>query len=1555
MGNNKKKKPIKNPARGFATTSIASKPRADATPDATPDASSPKPAAGSDAPGSNKPDDTKASGRARSGPAGPGTSKPDAGSGTGAATAPTATMATAEMTPEEFAAHLEEAELQALVDQNAEKVRRDAKRQQQRLETDRRLLRGQAEPINSQKWLPADMIGRVMDLIQAEKRFGSGANGSAAGHAAAAGSAASKAVHEDNMAVRLWTLEQALAGMGFSDERVQQAVAAVLEASPDPGAIAKDSIWGLEEALEWFARECSVEELPSYDGRGREKKTQDSHSLPASGPATPRQRSPHTKKIQLEPKKNKAPVLKKKALPTYDLSDIEPEDLAPQYIDTKTRIFRLERSAPQAAAPQKKGGKKQALVLSEADAAALDRLKAKLHKIESDILFDKFAKIEADRQWQDHKPVLEKEIAAARQAEAKARAEKERAEKERAEEGQAETENAMAGEEPETEADKLARDAERMAAELLAENGSDDDGLELGDLFGNLPRLETDSSGKAATVTTGKDGQTITIRNFGEPSGLNPMRILESTCRARDQSVNKDKIRMVLISETPFAVRHLVAISWSKPQEITAESAIAEIGVYHSPELTEFSMTTIAAPNKAQSEAFVALAALFYMSVTAPKEHKTIYNQLSPQWKEVWDEWAAKRKERLDAQDREAIRRLREMVRQKNNRDLEDGVILQKAFRGRAAARKQGDGDTGGAERGPISAADSAAIRKQWQDKASTAKFQAMVAFRSQLPMWQFKQQVLEAVDNNPIVILCGETGCGKSTQVPAFLLEHQMSQGNRCKIYCTEPRRISAVSLARRVSEELGENRGDIGTHRSLVGYSIRLESNTTKETKLVYATTGIVMRMLESSNDLSEVTHLVLDEVHERTIDSDFLLIVLKRLMKRRPDLKVVLMSATVDSEKFSNYLDGAPVLKVPGRTFPVETKFIEDAIELTGWTTGEEEQIVEIDDDPPEPDNDGTASSGTTSSNKPDLASYLMGYSAATKTAVANLDDKRIQFDLIVQLISRIATHEQYAPFSKAILVFLPGMAEIRTLNDMLLGDPSFRDWLVYPLHSSIATEDQEMAFVVPPEGKRKIVLATNIAETGITIPDITCVIDTGKHKEMRFIEKRQMSQLLDTFISRANAKQRRGRAGRVQHGLCFHMFTRFRFENWMANDQQPEMLRLSLQDLAMRIKICKLGGIEETLNEALDPPSAKNIKKAVDSLVDVRALTASEDLTPLGVQLARLPLDVFLGKLLLVGTVFKCLDMALTVAAVMSSKSPFQASFGQRAQANNARMSFRRADSDLLTIYNAYCAWRKTCLTMGKDFQFCRKNYLNQQALANIEDLKGQLVVSLIDAGVLALTDDERRALDRVRFHSHRGRRSGPVFFELPQRVNSNSDVDAVTTSVIAWAFYPKLLVREAPGARAFRNIGNNQAISLHPTSVNRGRLTDAKWLSYYHILESKRVFHAHETTAVDPFAIALVCGEVRCDLFSGVLVLDGNRARFSLNDWKAALAIKTLRARLRDILTRSFKNPGALPSAQQQKWLDVWQRIFEQDFEDKNSGSSSSSAAAAAVAAGGHKN
>jgi ATP-dependent RNA helicase DHX29 len=639
-------------------------------------------------------------------------------------------------------------------------------------------------------------------------------------------------------------------------------------------------------------------------------------------------------------------------------------------------------------------------------------------------------------------------------------------------------------------------------------------------------------------------------------------------------------------------------------------------------------------------------------------------------------------------------------------------------------------------------------------------------------------------------------------------------------------------------------------------------------------------------------------------------------------RPELKVVLMSATVDALRFSKYLDGAPILTVPGRTFPVQTKYLEDAIERTHYTTTTTDKMN---------NSDGSGNEEERGKERSGIPSMLPGYSSTTRKVLAGYDEYGIDYELIVRLIEATAYDPQLNHFSNAFLVFLPGIAEIRHLNDMLVSHPAFNKfWLIYPLHSTISSEDQQAAFLIPPPGVRKIVLATNIAETGVTIPDITCVIDTGKHKEMRFDERRQLSRLTQSFISRANAKQRRGRAGRVQEGLCFHLFTKYRHDNLMTEQQTPEMLRLSLQDLVMRTKICRLGDIEETLSEALDPPSSRNIRRAIDALIEVDALTTSEELTPLGRQIAKLPLDAHLGKLVLLSTMFGCIDVALTIAAILSSKSPFLTPFGAKQRADAARLAFKKGDSDLLTAYHAYRSWKSVCTSAGhSEMQFCHKNFLSPQNLGNIEDLKAQLLSSLADAGFFHLAPDERRALSRYRSTArHR------TFISVPAQYDTNSDNDILVNSVIATAFYPKLLIREGKG---WRNISNNQAVSLSPTSVNKAsaiNVSTATYLSYYHIMQStSKFYNAHSTSIVYTLPMVLMVGaDVDFKLHAGVISLPGNVLRFAVKDWRAAVALKVLRRRVREILASSWKSPGRQLSGRETEWLGIFFKIFKDKFE-----------------------
>ena len=357
--------------------------------------------------------------------------------------------------------------------------------------------------------------------------------------------------------------------------------------------------------------------------------------------------------------------------------------------------------------------------------------------------------------------------------------------------------------------------------------------------------------------------------------------------------------------------------------------------------------------------------------------------------------------------------------------------------------------------------------------------------------------------------------------------------------------------------------------------------------------------------------------------------------------------------------------------------------------------------------------------------------------------------------------------------------------------------------------------------------------------------------------------------------------------------------------------------------MRVKICKLGDIESALSQALDPPSSKNVRRAIDALTEVGALTTSEQLTPLGNQLAKLPLDAQLGKLILFGAVFGCLDFTLTAAATLSSKSPFLSPMNAKKQADTVRLGFKRGDSDLLTIYNAYSAWRKVCTTQGvSEFHFCNKNFLSPQNLANIEDLKGQLLTALVDAGFVQLGPNERAALMRVRPGTKRRN-----FVSLPDRYIKADEDDLVASSVVAWAFYPKIVKRDGKG---WRNIANNQSLGLHPTSVNKGGISpDVKYLSFYSIMQSSSKFtNAQEPTAVSDFALVLLAGDAVFHLYAGVIVIDGNRLRFKVRDFKTMIVLKTLRAKLQEALGRQFRYPGKQLGDRQTKWMDLVGKIFE---------------------------
>ncbi|KAI4666819.1 uncharacterized protein J4E88_010387 [Alternaria novae-zelandiae] len=1457
----KKKKPAGNPARGFATTSVASKPKPERiSPDVPAKVVAPVPSKEAAA----APEPTEA----------PQT--PQQTEAVKSEVAPT---------PEELEAQLERDELQLLVEKHAPKVRRESSRHVSKFQTDRRLLRGQSHAMTVHDWLPSEILDSIILLAQAESNDSNRRQGQ---------QSLLKTLTEEDAMSKLWTLDLTLRELGFSQDQIQPVLRWLCANAA--GVDASSGVWGLQEALEWLALDQCEDHSFSYEESQPKRSTLE--DVDTSRPTTPPPQPSANGATATGPSPSEAALNASvpansddSNIDVSDLdSDLELDELIPAYLKIKGKLFEIDPQLVDVSARKsQKGGKSKKSAPTPPQTPAVRKLLSQLQQLTSDALFDEE---QAEAQW----PAKRNQIA-------QSQAEKRQRQDTQPNDSPVQTKDTTLD---------IPAPAKAEAPAASSKPTSEHEGEEDADLLGGMFSAVPDATPAPESTSNGSSADNLILRDFGKMSGMSPRKVLEEAVRSRDSGA---RLTYKMISPTTYTCRHSLTIFWSKEQDFEYDTEIS--GVVCTPYRKQVTLAAneIAAVSLEQSESFISAAALFSISASLLKEEK-VYLRLPSNWREVYREFLERRKTRLDAADRDAIKHYRSIIEDQIENEESDGVVLTNRFKARNQAATSSSTSNSGYST-PVRHYDG--LREQWFAKASTPSYQRMLVGRMNLPVFNFRDEILSTVDKNQVTIICGETGCGKSTQIPAFVLEHELSQGKACKVYCTEPRRISAISLAQRVSEELGEGPKDLGSIRSLVGYAIRLESKTSSQTRLVYATVGVVLRMLESSGGLQEVTHLVIDEVHERSIDTDFLLVILRSLMERRPELKVILMSATVDAARFSRYLNDAPILTVPGRTFPVQTRYLEDAVELTHYAGASDATKAAATSDNDEDD-------GITS-DKSGIPNKLPGYSQLTRDVLSNYDEYAIDYDLITRLIETVAFDPQLSRFSSAILVFLPGLAEIRQLNDILASHPSFKaDWYVYPLHSTISSEDQQAAFLVPPPGVRKIVLATNIAETGVTIPDITCVVDTGKHKEMRFDERRQLSRLTQSFISRANAKQRRGRAGRVQEGLCFHLFTKYRHDSLMAEQQTPEMLRLSLQDLVMRVKICKLGDIEATLAQALDPPSSRNIRRAIDALVEVDALTPSEELTPLGRQIAKLPLDAHLGKLVLLASTFACVDVAITIAAIVSSKSPFMTPFQQKQRADIARLAFKKGDSDLLTTYNAYRAWKAVCTTPGRsEMQFCHKNFLSPQNLGNIEDLKAQLFSSLVDAGFIQLTPDERRAIGRYR-NTTRHR----VFVEVPAQYDIHTDNDVLVNSVIATAFYPKILTREGKG---WRNISNNQTVSLGPTSVNKGSRT-ADFLSYYNIMQSSNKFYnAHSTSIAYPLPMVLmVAADMDFKLHAGVISLPGNVIRFAVREWRAAVALKVLRRRIKEILANSWKNPARQLSDREKEWLGLFYKMFEERFE-----------------------
>ena len=708
-------------------------------------------------------------------------------------------------------------------------------------------------------------------------------------------------------------------------------------------------------------------------------------------------------------------------------------------------------------------------------------------------------------------------------------------------------------------------------------------------------------------------------------------------------------------------------------------------------------------------------------------------------------------------------------------------------------------------------ASRSADIHAQWEAKQGTPAQQKMLNARKSLPAWGMQEAIVQAVQSHQVTIISGETGSGKSTQSVQFVLDDLIRRdlGAGANIVCTQPRRISALGLADRVSAER------CGTVGDEVGYTVRGDSKAKPgSTKITFMTTGVLLRRMQVGGDnvtdsLANVTHVVVDEVHERSLDTDILLALMREVLGKRRDLKLILMSATLDADVFIQYFGGegrVGRVNIAGRTFPVEDLYVDDVLRRTGFAqvssdyreSGEEEQEEDI----------GKS-----------LRSLGRG----------------INYDLIASTVQYIDSQLQGQ--DGGILIFLPGTMEIdRCLS--VMRDLPFAHLL--PLHASLPPTEQRRVFQSPPPGKRKVIAATNVAETSITIEDVVAVIDTGRVKETRYEPGDNIVRLEETWASQAACKQRRGRAGRVRNGICYKLYTR-KAENNMIPRPEPEIRRVPLEQLYLTVKAMRgITDVEQFLLNTLTPPSNVAIGGALNLLHRIGALDSNQ-LTALGRYLSIIPTDLRLAKLMIYGAIFGCMEACLTIAAILTVKSPFTASPDRRDAVKSTRSTLADGNGDLISDLAAYRLWDDKVRSAGHRaaHAWALETGLIPQTLREISSNRAQLLTSLKDIGILPVTYSDTAD---SRWNAHRS--NTPLLRALIAG-SFNPQIASISFPDKKYMSSVSGTVELDPEARTIRYFNReNGRVFVHPGSTlfdAQGFPGAAAYVAYFGKMATSKVF------------------------------------------------------------------------------------------------------------------
>ncbi|PGH32069.1 hypothetical protein GX50_05138 [[Emmonsia] crescens] len=806
-------------------------------------------------------------------------------------------------------------------------------------------------------------------------------------------------------------------------------------------------------------------------------------------------------------------------------------------------------------------------------------------------------------------------------------------------------------------------------------------------------------------------------------------------------------------------------------------------------------------------------------------------------------------------------------------------------------------------------------MRRKWESRQTTPAQQKMLRTRRSLPAWAMQEAIIHAVHSHQVTIVSGETGSGKSTQSVQFILDDMIKRdlGSAVNIVCTQPRRISALGLADRVSDERCSTVGDE------VGYIVRGDSKVKYgTTKITFMTTGVLLRRMQTGgqdvvSSLADISHVVVDEVHERSLDTDFLLALLRDVLRHRKDLKLILMSATLDANIFTQYFGGdgkVGRVNISGRTFPVEDLYIDDVVRRTGFNPG----------------NSSLAWDEYSGSNDDDSADTSVG------SILQNLG-MGINYDLIASTVRYIDSQLKDQP--GGILIFLPGTMEIdrclAALNHLPFAHP-------LPLHASLLPSEQRRVFLPAPPGKRKIIAATNVAETSITIEDVVAVIDTGRVKETRYDPADNIVRLEEVWASQAACKQRRGRAGRVSSGTCYKMYTR-KAEANMAPRPEPEIRRVPLEQLCLSVKAMR--GIQDVagfLTNTLTPPENIAIEGALELLHRIGALD-NQQLTALGRYISMIPTDLRLAKLMIYGAIFGCVESCLTIAAILTVKSPFVSPRDKREEAKQARASFSTGDGDLLIDLTAYQQWSERVKQQGfwKTQSWCNDNFLVPKTLRDISSNRSQLLSSLKDIGIIPVNykpPDETTttaAATANRWNSH----------------NSNTQL---LRALIAGAFNPQIVnisfpdkkfaasmsgtIELDPDARTIKYFNQeNGRVFVHPSSSLFGAQSfsgSATYVSYFTKMATSKVF-IRDLTPFNAYSLLLFSGPITLDTLGRGVLVDGWQR---LRGWaRIGVLASRLRMLLDEALAQKLDNPN-LEDMGEEKVIDVVRHLVVFNGQDQ---------------------